>query len=48
MKKKSKKKKIKKPQDSTKKIFQEANLEPEKPFDFGGLPDINFKKNLGC
>ncbi|MFZ6012877.1 MAG: hypothetical protein ACOYXT_21205 [Bacteroidota bacterium] len=22
--------------------------EEEKPFDFGGIPDCNLKKNLGC
>jgi hypothetical protein len=22
--------------------------EPEKPFDFGGLPERDLKKNLGC
>ena len=25
-----------------------AEIEKEKPFDFGGLPDRNLKKNLGC
>lgn len=24
------------------------NSEEEKPFDFGGLPDRDLKKNLGC
>ena len=23
-------------------------IEPEKKFDFGGLPDRDLKKNLGC
>jgi hypothetical protein len=25
-----------------------APKEEEKPFDFGGIPDRNLKKNLGC
>ena len=25
-----------------------APNDPEKPFDFGGIPDRNLKKNLGC
>ena len=43
-----KKKAIKKAKLKEKKV--EARVEPEieKPFDFGGLPDKNMKKNLGC
>jgi hypothetical protein len=26
----------------------EAPVDEEKPFDFGGIPDRNLKKNLGC
>ncbi|MBS1491684.1 MAG: hypothetical protein JSS93_14245 [Bacteroidetes bacterium] len=26
----------------------EENQEKENPFDFGGLPQMNLKKNLGC
>lgn len=26
----------------------DQRAEEEKPFDFGGLPDRNLKKNLGC
>ena len=47
MKKKSKKKEIKKPQEAKKTSFEEP-ASSEKTFDFGGLPDRNLKKNLGC
>ncbi len=45
MKKQRKKKEIKKT-----KVVKEKETETdiEKPFDFGGLPDRNLKKNLGC
>ena len=47
MKKQSKKRNIKKP--SSKKAASEIEpSEIEKGFDFGGLPDRNLKKNLGC
>ena len=48
MKKLSKKKRdLKRP--VTKKEVTESNLsEAENRFDFGGLPDRNLKKNLGC
>ncbi len=31
-----------------KKILPIVQEEPEKPFDFGGLPQRDLKKNLGC
>jgi len=31
-----------------KKIPEASAEEPEKPFDFGGLPQRDLKKNLGC
>jgi len=46
------KKKKTKPKKETKEVEAEvrpANFDNEKKaFDFGGLPDVNFKKNLGC
>ena len=47
MKKKPKKKEITK---TKVKVDKETEQETsaEKPFDFGGLPDRNLKKNLGC
>ena len=48
MKKKSKKKEVKKSEEAKKKVSEEAVPSTEKPFDFGGLPDRNLKKNLGC
>ena len=45
MKKKPKKKEIKKTKEVKEK---EQETGAEKPFDFGGLPDRNLKKNLGC
>jgi len=29
-------------------VGSEENHERENPFDFGGLPPMNLKKNLGC
>jgi hypothetical protein len=47
MKKRSKKKES--PADlKTKKVGDVKEEKTEKPFDFGGLPDRNLKKNLGC
>ena len=46
MKKKPKKKEIKPKMKVVKETEQEISV--EKPFDFGGLPDRNLKKNLGC
>jgi hypothetical protein len=44
-KKKSNKTKSKgKPNEPPKIVEQD----PEKPFDFGGIPDRDLKKNLGC
>ena len=45
--------KKKKPKKEIKKIVPAKEKEiplqdDEKPFDFGGLPDRNLKKNLGC
>ena len=45
--------KKKKPKEKQKELPKGANETPgsqsdEKPFDFGGLPSINLKKNLGC
>ena len=45
MKKKPKKKAVKKAKEVK---AQEQQIDDEKPFDFGGLPDRNLKKNLGC
>lgn len=47
MKKKAKQKK------TPKKLPEKPNASPqqadeEKPFDFGGIPDRDLKKNLGC
>lgn len=33
-----------KPKESKKEVEEK----PEKPFDFGGFPDRDLKKNLGC
>ena len=38
---------IKKPEKPADTNFQVEN-EEEKPFDFGGLPNRDLKKNLGC
>ncbi len=42
----SKKKESKSEPDN--KIQPKPSEEPEKPFDFGGLPQRDLKKNLGC
>ncbi|MEJ0055210.1 MAG: hypothetical protein WDN75_05875 [Bacteroidota bacterium] len=47
IKKKSKKKEVKKSKEVKMKPSEEAVI-TEKPFDFGGLPDRDLKKNLGC
>ncbi len=46
----SKKKKSSKENKETPKVVKENTpiQNDEKPFDFGGLPSINLKKNLGC
>jgi hypothetical protein len=43
-----KKKATKKPREKEKKSPPPAEAEKKNPFDFGGLPDRNLKKNLGC
>jgi len=48
MKKKAKKTESKLVKEVKKDLPEETNSIPEKPFDFGGLPDRNLKKNLGC
>ena len=49
---KAAKKKTKKPVDKStaKPTPQEAirSVDDDKPFDFGGLPERDLKKNLGC
>ncbi|HWA34337.1 MAG TPA: hypothetical protein VG737_09425 [Cyclobacteriaceae bacterium] len=47
MKKKSKKKEAKKPGYAPK-PESPPRQDDEKPFDFGGLPERDLKKNLGC
>jgi hypothetical protein len=47
MKKKAKKKEVKRSKE-VKDSSDRATVVSEKPFDFGGLPDRNLKKNLGC
>jgi hypothetical protein len=44
------KKKVKKKKEPPKKTLPQTNLQPEVPntFDFGGLPQRDLKKNLGC
>jgi hypothetical protein len=42
------KKPLKKKKKKEPKIVPTATPEKEKPFDFGGLPDRDLKKNLGC
>lgn len=44
-KKKSKKPKVK---EGGKALSKNNTQEEEKPFDFGGIPDRDLKKNLGC
>lgn len=51
MSKKAKSKKVKKeilPDLQNEKERLNLDLEQEKPFDFGGLPVRDLKKNLGC
>ncbi len=48
MKKQSKKKATKKAADPKKQELNKSNADIERPFDFGGLPERNLKKNLGC
>ncbi len=48
MKKKTKKTESKLVKEVKKDLPEETNSIPERPFDFGGLPDRNLKKNLGC
>lgn len=43
-----KKKQPKKEKSKEKKSNPKIDQEEEKPFDFGGLPDRDLKKNLGC
>ncbi|HEU5293041.1 MAG TPA: hypothetical protein VFU05_20490 [Cyclobacteriaceae bacterium] len=43
-----KKKDKKKPKPAEKKIISPPAQEKDESFDFGGLPDRNLKKNLGC
>jgi hypothetical protein len=44
-----KKKPVKKPAPKPSKSSQSGSTEEkENPFDFGGLPSRDFKKNLGC
>ena len=46
---KKKEPKAKETKDKKKKTRETASdAEAEKPFDFGGLPDRDLKKNLGC
>jgi hypothetical protein len=45
---KKKKRETKIPSRVKIKESEDLPLTPEKPFDFGGLPDRNLKKNLGC
>lgn len=47
MKKKSRKKEVKAPEKAKTPAPQDTS-ENEKPFDFGGLPNRDLKKNLGC
>lgn len=37
-----------KPKEQEKKQPPEKEAEKDSAFDFGGLPDRNLKKNLGC
>ena len=45
---KKSKKKVEKVAAPKKNVPDNEKLIPEKPFDFGGLPERNLKKNLGC
>jgi hypothetical protein len=44
----AKKKAAKQAKTTNKKMPAPASPEKEKAFDFGGVPDRNLKKNLGC
>lgn len=44
----SKKKEGKKAKDKSKKQPPEQEADKDHGFDFGGLPERNLKKNLGC
>jgi hypothetical protein len=46
MKKRKAKKEVKKPMPVQEKAIPARD--DEKPFDFGGIPDRDLKKNLGC
>jgi hypothetical protein len=48
MAKKQSKKKEKSKEDAQKAKSSDAPAEEAKPFDFGGIPDRDLKKNLGC
>ena len=37
-----------KPKENEKQQPSKENEEQEKPFDFGGIPQRDLKKNLGC
>jgi hypothetical protein len=41
---------LKPKKEDEKKLYDKAteDIKPEDPFDFGGLPLRNLKKNLGC
>jgi hypothetical protein len=45
---KKSKKKEKNPPDGRAGLAPEIDPKPENAFDFGGLPDRDLKKNLGC
>jgi len=45
---KKKKSKNSKPKEAIKEPPKSTEQGDEKPFDFGGLPDRDLKKNLGC
>ena len=46
--KKDQKKPKEKPKEKPGKSVKSEQDQDEKPFDFGGIPDRNLKKNLGC
>jgi hypothetical protein len=37
-----------KPQSDKATVKPQTNSDEPSPFDFGGLPNVNLKKNLGC
>lgn len=43
-----KKPKPKKAKEKPKEESKPTQVENEKPFDFGGIPERDLKKNLGC